>query len=89
MIQFVSREQLKEIRMSQEKNAQSVENAVPAVSAVSAFSVVVAAAAAAVVVAVVVVVVVVVVVAAAVAVVSFAIDSGRSILLLTVFHLPQ
>ena len=50
-----------EIRMCQEKNAQSVENAVPAVSVVSVFYVVV--------VVVVVVIVVVVVVAAAVAVV--------------------
>ena len=49
-----------EIRMCQEKNAQSVENAVPAVSVVSVFYVVVV---------VVVVIVVVVVVAAAVAVV--------------------
>ena len=84
MIQFVSREQLKEIRMSQEKNAQSVEDAVPAVSVVSVSSVAVA-----VVVAVVVVTVVVVVVVVTAVVVSFAIDSGQSILLSTVFHLPQ
>ena len=88
MIQFISREQLKEIRMSQKKNAQSVEDAVPAVSVASVSSVAVVVVVTAAVVVVTVVVVVVVVVVAAV-VVSFAIDSGQSIPLSTVFHLPH
>ena len=86
MIQFISREQLKEIRMSQKKNAQSVEDAVPAVSVASVSSVAVVVVVTA---AVVVVTVVVVVVVAAAVVVSFAIDSGQSIPLSTVFHLPH
>ena len=87
MIQFISREQLKEIRMSQKKNAQSVEDAVPAVSVASVSSVAVVVVVTAAVV--VVTVVVVVVVVAAAVVVSFAIDSGQSIPLSTVFHLPH
>ena len=86
--------------MSQEKNAQSVEDAVPAVSVVFVSSVAAVAHAVAVAVVVVVVAVVADVVAGVVvavvadvvavaAVVSFAIDSGQSILLSTVFHLPH
>ena len=88
--------------MSQEKNAQSVEDAVPAVSVVFVSSVAAVAHAVAVAVAVAVVVVVAVAdvvagvvvavvadVVAVAAVVSFAIDSGQSILLSTVFHLPH